>query len=190
MNSKDNLKRVRDKIDIVDVRIQKLIHKRALFALKIGQIKRKMNHEMNVYQPKREKQIFENIKARNSGPLSNTQAIGIFREILNACRSVQQSIKVAYLGPEGTYSQQALLAHFGESVAAFPVSTINDVFSAVQLQNMDYGVVPIANSTTGLISASIDILANFDLSFYGEIVLSIQHNLMSKQPKNTSITHI
>ena len=174
MSKEKDLNSVRDKIDSLDERILSLLNERADLAIKAGEAK----EELIKYKPAREATIFNKLKDTNKGPLTNNQIISIYNEIISACRSTESDLKVAYLGPEGTYSESALQNKFGSSVKTKPQSSIRSVFEEVKKGLCDFGIVPIENSTEGSVNLTLDCLMDFDLTICGEIEMKIEHNLI------------
>ncbi len=126
-------------------------------------------------------------KARNKGPLRNEEVLRLFREIMSACLAQQEPLKVAYLGPEGTFTQTAVLTHFGHSVRALPLASIDEVFHEVEAANADFGIVPIENSTEGTVNNTLDRFFTSPLKICGEVELRIHHYLMGKMRSLGSI---
>ena len=174
MSKEKDLNFVRDKIDSLDERILSLLNERADLAIEAGEAK----EEIIKYKPAREATIFNKLKDINKGPLSNDQIISIYNEIISACRSTESDLKVAYLGPEGTYSESALQNKFGSSVETKPEPTIRSVFEEVKKGLCDFGIVPIENSSEGSVNLTLDCLMDFDLTICGEIEMRIEHNLI------------
>jgi chorismate mutase/prephenate dehydratase len=179
MDNDKRLSEIRDHIDQLDAQLQDLISQRATFAVEVGEIKKQSAGNVVFYRPEREAQILQKISARNNGPLSAEQITLIFRDILTACLSLQQPIKVAALGPDGTFSQVAALKHFGNAATINLTVTLQEVFAAVETLKADYGVVPYVNSTTGVINSVLDNLRTSSLSVYGEVLLPVHHCLLS-----------
>ena len=174
MSKEKDLNSIRDNIDSLDERILSLLNERANLAIEAGQAK----EESIKYKPAREATIFNKLKKINKGPLSNNQIISIYNEIISACRSTESDLRVAYLGPEGTYSQSALQNKFGSSVETKPEPTIRSVFEEVKEGLCDFGILPIENSTEGSVNLTLDCLMDFDLTICGEIEMRIEHNLI------------
>jgi len=175
------LGKIRDKIDNLDASIQELINERASCAKAIADIKRQQGDNESFYRPEREAEILQTIQQRNAGPLSNEEIARLFREIMSACLALEQVLKVAYLGPEGTFTQSAALKHFGHSVETVSLGSIEDVFREVESGASQYGVVPIENSTEGVITHTLDNFIDSSLKICGEVELRIHHHLLSKQ---------
>ena len=130
------------------------------------------------YKPEREAQVLRKALERNKGPLRNEEIVRLFREIMSACLAQQEPLKVAFLGPEGTFSQQAVLKHFGHSVRALPLAAISEVFEEVQAGHADFGIVPIENSTEGTVNNTLDMFLTSPLKICGEVELRIHQHLM------------
>jgi chorismate mutase/prephenate dehydratase len=175
-----DLEQVRARIDAVDEGIQRLLNERAGLAQLVGISKTGDGRTVDFYRPEREAQVLRMAKARNKGPLRNEEVLRLFREIMSACLAQQEPLKVAYLGPEGTFTQAAVLTHFGHSVRALPLASIDEVFREVQAANADFGVVPIENSTEGTVNNTLDCFINSPLKVCGEVELRIHHHLMGR----------
>lgn len=174
------LKDLRKNIDNIDSEILKLLNKRTDFALKIGSIKKSKG--MGSYVPNRETEVIDRIIKNNKGPFPNNGLIAVYRELMSATRFLEKPIKVAYMGPEATFSHLAALKKFGRSVNYSPVKTIRDVFEEVERKRVDYGVVPIENSIEGVINYTLDMFVESNLKIYGEILLEVSLNLLSNFP--------
>lgn len=174
------LEDLRKKIDAIDSEILKLLNQRTTCALKIGSIKKSMG--LNSYVPNRENEIVSRIVKLNKGPFPNSGLAAVYRELMSATRFLEKPIKVAYMGPEATFSHLAALKKFGQSVHYFPVKTIKDVFEEVERKRVDYGVVPIENSIEGVINYTLDMFVESSLKIYGEILLDVSLNLLSNSP--------
>jgi chorismate mutase / prephenate dehydratase len=173
-----NLEEVRGKIDAIDEKIHGLINDRARLAQLVGISKTREGRTVDFYRPEREAQVLRMARERNAGPLRDEEILRLFREIMSACLAQQEPLKVAFLGPEGTFSQTAVLTHFGHSVRALPLSSIDEVFHEVEAANADFGVVPIENSTEGTVNHTLDRFLLSPLKICGEVELRIHHNLM------------
>jgi len=170
---------IRDRIDAIDNQILELLSQRAQCAEEVGETKREAGEEdLWFYRPEREAQILNRMVENNPGPLDNERITAIYREIISSCLALEQSIRVAYLGPEGTFSQEAAVKHFGKAVVTVPTGSIGQVFREVENGSVDYGVVPIENSTEGVISYTLDVFMNSPLQISGEVKLRIHQNLM------------
>ncbi len=186
---KNELVRLRNDIDVIDRQILSLLSKRGRQVVKIGKIKQALQSAFHV--PEREEKIFASLRALNLGPYSNEAIEIIFREILSASLALESPLKVAYLGPEATFTHLASIKRFGLSAKFFPQESIPDVFQAVELGHTDYGVVPIENSTEGIVSYTLDLFSDHpQIKICGEIKIPIVHNLLSREPKLSSIRKI
>src|SRR5580692_3457975 len=175
---KVDLEAVRARIDAVDDEIHRFISERARLAQQVGISKTAAGRAVDFYRPEREAQVLRRARARNAGPLRDTEVLRLFREIMSACLAQQEPLKVAFLGPEGTFTQTAVLTHFGHSVRALPLASIDEVFHEVEAATADFGVVPIENSTEGTINHTLDRFLLSPLKICGEVELRIHHNLM------------
>ncbi len=170
---------VRNEIDQLDEQIQNLISARASLAFRVRASKGEFAHAVDYYRPEREAQVLRNVIRRNQGPLTDAEMVRLFREIMSACLAQQEPLKVAYLGPEGTFTQQAVNRHFGHSVLALSHASIDGVFEQVQSSEADFGVIPVENSSQGIVSHTLDMFLSSDLHICGEIELRIHQNLMT-----------
>ncbi len=173
-----DLEKVRGQIDSIDEKIHGLINDRARLAQQVGISKTREGRTVDFYRPEREAQVLRMARERNSGPLSDAEILRLFREIMSACLAQQEPLKVAFLGPEGTFTQTAVLTHFGHSVRALPLASIDEVFHEVEAASADFGVVPIENSTEGTVNHTLDRFLLSPLKICGEVELRIHHNLM------------
>ncbi len=173
------LARIRERIDTIDGDLQKLLNERASLALEVGKVKQThQDGEATVYyRPEREAEILVRLKERNRGPLSDRNIERLFREIVSCCRSLEQPLNVAYLGPPGTYTELAVLAQFGQFVQNEPLAGIEDVFRAVESERAHYGVVPVENSTEGMVNHTLDCFIDTQpvIGICGEVELPIHH---------------
>lgn len=174
------LEEVRAQIDTLDAQIQTLISDRARLAWAVRESKGSLGHAVDFYRPEREAAVLRAVKERNEGPISDAEMLRLFREIMSVCLAQQEPLKIAYLGPEGTFTQQAVNLHFGHSVQALGVSSIDDVFHQVESADADFGVVPVENSSQGVVSHTLDRFVDSDLKICGEIQMAIHHNLLSQ----------
>jgi chorismate mutase / prephenate dehydratase len=178
---------LRGKIDSLDEQIQELISQRARFAKEIGVLKGATS-TAEFYRPEREAQVLRRVVERNKGPLRNEEMVRLYRELMSACLAQEEPLKVAYLGPEGTFTQSAVLKHFGHSVHALSVSTIDEVFHEVEAGSADFGVAPIENSSEGTVNIhTLDMFLTSPLKVCGEIELRIHQNLMGRM---TDLKHV
>lgn len=171
----DELLKLRQNIDRLDEEILERLAERARSAQRIGEVKRG-----NLYRPEREAQVLRRLAAANPGPLPDEAVQRIFREIMSACLALEEPLKVAYLGPAGTFSESAARKHFGSAPTLVPTASIDDVFRAVEAGNVDYGVVPVENSTEGAVGGTLDLLLANPLKICGEVKLRIHQHLLSK----------
>ncbi len=175
----EKLNAIRERIDSIDEQVQDLINARADAAAEVARIKQESGGEAVYYRPEREAQVLRMVKARNKGPLDAEEMARLFREIMSACLALEYPLNIAFLGPEGTFTQAAALKHFGHSVSTMPLGSISDVFQEVEAGNCQYGVVPVENSTEGVISHTLDMFFSSPLQICGEVTLRIHHNLLS-----------
>jgi chorismate mutase / prephenate dehydratase len=175
---------IRQRIDAIDEKIHDLINDRARLAQAVGISKHKDGHTVDFYRPEREAQVLRNALERNRGdgrgPLRDEEILRLFREIMSACLAQQEPLKVGFLGPEGTFTQAAVLKHFGHSVRALALSSIEEVFHEVEAGAADFGVVPIENSTEGTVNNTLDMFLTSPLKICGEIELRIHQYLMGR----------
>lgn len=169
---------LRAKIDRIDDRLLALLNRRASLAVQIGQ--QKHHHQATVYTPDREKRILQRLGAATGGPLDAARLRPIFREVIAACLSLEQPLRIACLGPLGTFSHQAVQQQFGSLAAVVPVDSCAAVFDEVEQQRAEYGVVPVENSTEGVVTATLDRLVESPLSIKAETQLRIEHCLMGR----------
>jgi chorismate mutase/prephenate dehydratase len=174
----DPLKQLRARIDTLDDELLKLLSERARMAQEVGRAK---NGE-KIYRPEREAQIVRRLTDANPGPLEGEVVECLFREIMSACRALEQDIRVAYLGPAGTFSQAAVFKQFGHEITALPETDIDACFRSVETGRADFAVVPVENSTEGVISRTLDLIVTSPLKICGEVMLPIHQNLMRKRP--------
>ncbi len=182
----EQLKKHRDQIDAIDSQILKLVNERASLARKIGSLK----EDGVIYRPEREAQILRRMQTENQGPLSNEAVSNVFRAVMSNCRALEKELSIAFLGPLGTYSEEAALKQFGQGRQAIVCGSIDEVFRTVESGQADYGVVPVENSTEGAINLTLDLLLTTPLKICGEITLPIHHCLLSKQTNIHEITHV
>jgi len=196
-----DLEQVRADIDAIDRDLQALINRRAECAQRVAEIKmaalaaaRERGEPVGepvFYRPEREAQVLENIVSRNTGPLDGASMAYIFREIMSACLALEKPLQIAYLGPEGTFTQAATIKHFGHAAICVPQTTIDAVFAQVESGECDYGVVPVENSTEGMVSHTLDNFMDSSLKISGEVELRIAlHLLVAPGTAEGSITRI
>ncbi len=173
------LRQLRVRIDSLDERIQELISERARCAQEIAAAKQ-LSGDKILYRPEREIDVLRRVLKRNQGPLSSEEMARLFREIMSACLALESPLQIAFLGPEGTFTQAAALKHFGHSVHTVAFSAIDEVFREVESGVVQFGVVPIENSTEGVINHTLDMFVNSTLRIAGEVELRIHHHLLGK----------
>ena len=181
---------MRARIDAVDEKIHALINERAKLAQVVGASKTRAQGTAEFYKPEREAQVLRMARERNKGPLRDEEVLRLFREIMSACLAQQEPLKVAFLGPEGTFTQTAVLTHFGHSVRALPLASIDEVFHEVEAANADFGVVPIENSTEGTVNHTLDRFLSSPLKICGEVELRIHQFLMGKMTSLERIVRV
>jgi len=184
MNAK--LSDLREKIDALDARIVKLLSARARLAQQVGHVKQ----GAVVYRPEREAQVLRRVADLNPGPLPDAALQRVYTEIMSACRALEDRMSVAFLGPEGTYSQEAALKHFGGMVPVVPCTSIDDVFRRVETGTVGYAVVPVENSTEGAVGRTLDLLLATSARVCGEVMLPIRQCLMSKAKSLEAIVKV
>ena len=171
-----NLADLRVQIDALDKELLTLLNRRALVAEQVGEVKKREGTPF--FRPDRVAQVIEKIQQANTGPLKNEHVAAVWREIMSACLALESPIRVAYLGPAGTFSEQAALQFFGASIEHVPCASIDEVFRATAAGSASYGVIPVENSTEGMVSRSLDLLLNSPLHIVGEVSLMVKHNLL------------
>jgi chorismate mutase/prephenate dehydratase len=175
-NNEQEINRRRAAIDAVDRELLRLLNERASYAKHIGALKA----GSEAYRPEREAQILRAIQAQNTGPLSNDAVVAVFRQVMSACLALEQKLRIAYLGPPGTFSHSAVARHFGDLVDAEPYASIDEVFRAAESGRTDYAVVPVENSTEGAVGRTLDLMCQTPLTIVGEVRLRVQQNLLGK----------
>ncbi len=187
------LAKLRDQIDALDTQIGELISQRAHCAQQVAEVKRHFSGDVDplFYRPEREAQVLRRVMERNQGPLDDEELARLFREIMSACLALEQPIKVAFLGPEGTFTQQAALKHFGHSAKTVSLAAIDEVFREVESGSAHFGVVPVENSTGGMVEHTLDSFVDSSLQICGEVVLRVhQHLMVSDVTKVDNISRI
>lgn len=188
MTTDDKLKPLREQIDAIDAQILDLLNRRARVAQEVGHVKAETNAP--VFRPEREAQVLRSVAERNPGPLLNTDIQTVFREVMSACRALEKRVTVAYLGPVGTFSEQAVYQQFGRAVDAMPCASIDEVFRATEAGTADFGVVPIENSSEGVINRTLDLLLQTTLTISGEVSIQVNHSLMTRTGSMTGVKTI
>ncbi|ASK28426.1 chorismate mutase [Neisseria chenwenguii] len=176
MATDEQLKPHRDAIDEIDAAVLRLLNERANHAHAIGELK----GTGTVYRPEREAAVLRRIQSLNQGPLPDESVARLFREIMSECLAVERPLTIAYLGPQGTFTQQAAVKHFGHAAHTRPCTTVDDCFKLVETRQADYLVAPVENSTEGSIGRTLDLLAVSALKACGEVVVRVHHNLLRK----------
>jgi len=177
--SEADLKKLRAEIDALDTELLALLNRRAAVVKKVGGLK----DGKRVYRPEREAEILRRVSSGTSaakgGVLPAGAATAVFREIISACRALEQEIRVAYLGPQGTFSEQAVRQHFGHAVVGEPAATIDEAFRSAESGATQFAVAPAENSTDGAVGRTLDLLLTTPLRICGEIDLRVKQNLLS-----------
>jgi chorismate mutase/prephenate dehydratase len=190
MSNEKPLQTLRDKIDAIDLQIMRDLSQRAVYAQQVADVK-KQQGDSAYYKPEREAQVLRHIMDKNAGPLSDAEMARLFRQIMSACLALEQPIKVAFLGPEGTFTQEASLRHFGDSAISVSQSTINEVFREVLAGACHYGVVPVENSTEGVVAHTLDSFMHSSLNICGEVELRIhQHFMIGPNTNHNNISRV
>ncbi|MGV7210532.1 prephenate dehydratase [Oxalobacteraceae bacterium A2-2] len=184
----DKLKPLREQIDSIDAQILDLLNRRARVAQEVGHVKAETNAP--VFRPEREAQVLRGVAERNPGPMGDTEVQTIFREIMSACRSLEKRVTVAFLGPAGTYSEQAVYQQFGSAVDVLACGNIDEVFRATEAGTAEFGVVPVENSTEGAIGRTLDLLLHTPLSISGEVAIAVRHSLLTGTGNMEGVTAI
>ena len=174
------LNKLRQQIDKIDEGIVKLLNQRAKITLGIGRIKK--NAGTSIYCPDREREILRKIVLLSNGPLKPSSLEAIYREVMSSSLSLEKNLQIAFLGPVATFTHQAALKRFGSQVDYLSCDSIADVFSEVEKENADYGVVPIENSIEGAVNHTLDMFMDSDLKICAQIILNISHNLLANCP--------
>lgn len=180
MSNHDQIRKLRDRIDMIDIEIQQLLNERVRLAREVARFK-SGDPEGDFYRPEREAQILRAVMERNQGPLSDQAVASLFREIMSAALAAESPVRIGYLGPEGTYSHAAAQKHFGSFAESMPEMTIDDVFRTVEKGDANYGVVPVENSIEGVVTHTLDTFLDTPLKISGEVQLRIRHQLLSKE---------
>lgn len=178
-----SLASIRQKIDALDTRLVELLSARARLAQQAWHAK----GNASAYKPEREAQVLRRVRELNKGPLSAAALTRLFTEIMSACRALEEQMAVAYLGPEGTFSQEAVVKYFGSATGGRPLNSIDEVFRAVESGESAYGVVPVENSTEGAVGRTLDLLLNTSARICGEVNLPVRQNLMSNAASRAAI---
>jgi chorismate mutase/prephenate dehydratase len=180
-NVNPQLLALRDRIDAIDRELLALLNKRAQVALEVGELKK--SEGSPVFRPEREAQVIDGLKSSNPGPLPDACVAPIWREIMSASRMLETPTRVAYLGPAGTFSEEAALGFFGSSIVRIPCANFDEVFHVTSTGAADFGVVPVENSTEGVVTRSLDLFLLTPLFIIGETSLFVRHNLLYRNSR-------
>lgn len=181
---------LRAQIDALDQQILRLINQRAQCAIEVARTKQAEGETGSFYRPDREAQVLRRIKDSNPGPLSDNAAAHLFREVMSACLALEKPLEVAFLGPEGTFTQQATFKHFGHAVKGIPVPAIHEIFQSVETGHCQFGVVPVENSTEGVIAHTLDRFMDSPLKICGEVEIRVHQNLLGKMDSLVGISEV
>ncbi|MAT65018.1 MAG: prephenate dehydratase [Gammaproteobacteria bacterium] len=190
MNESDQLKAIREQIDRIDDQLLELISQRARCAQDVARIKQAAGEMNDFYRPDREAQILARIRELNPGPLSDDEAARLIREVMSACLALEKPLTIAYLGPEGTFTQAAALKHFGHSIRSTALGSIDLVFREVESGSAHYGVVPVENSTEGVVNHTLDMFMRSPLHICGEVQQRIELHLLGKAADTSGIKRV
>jgi len=182
----DSLKKFRSEIDAIDAQVLKLVNERAKLAREIGHVK----EDGVIYRPEREAQVLRTMQEANEGPLASEAVSNIFRAVMSNCRALEKKLSIAFLGPIGTYTEEAALKQFGKGCDAIVCGSIDEVFRTLEAGQADYAVVPVENSTEGAVGLTLDLLLSSPVKICGEVTLPIHHCLLSKQTDISEISHV
>ena len=182
----DKLKPLREQIDAIDAQILELLSKRAKLAQEVGHVKAET--KAPVFRPEREAQVLRGVAERNPGPMGAHEVQTIFREIMSACRSLEKRVTVAFLGPTGTFSEQAVFQQFGSAIETLPCVSIDEVFRATEAGTADFGVVPVENSSEGAINRTLDLMLGTTTVISGEVAIPVHHSLMTRTGSMDGVT--
>jgi chorismate mutase/prephenate dehydratase len=184
----DRLAELRARIDEVDARLLELLSERGRLVGQVGELKHATGAP--VLRPEREAQILRGLAACNPGPLTSAGLLAIWREVISACRDLERRLRVGYLGPAGTFSEQAVRAQFGQGVDAVPCPSIDEVFRASEAGTVDFGVVPVENSSEGAVNRSLDQFLASPLKICGEVSVPVRHHLLTASGTMDGVTRI
>jgi len=182
------LARLRAEIDRVDLALLELLNQRAGLGCSVGELKERSG--MPVYSAARERDLLAGLVRNNPGPFPSAAIEPVFREIISATRSLERRLRIAFLGPEGTYSHLAARRHFGEEAALVPTATIGDVFAAVERSHAELGVVPVENTTEGVVTQTLDAFIGCELTICGEVLQRISHHLLSRSGRRDDVKRV
>jgi len=186
----EQLRPWREQIDTLDLQILQLLNQRANAALEIGKIKEQYNATDSILKPEREAQIVAHLQAMNTGPITGASVQAVWSEVISACRGLERQMRVAFLGPQGSFSEQAALNHFGHFVESLPCASFDEVFRLVEVGEADVGMVPVENSTEGAVNRTLDLLLNSSLKVLGERSIAVHHCLMTQRGTMDEVTRV
>jgi chorismate mutase/prephenate dehydratase len=184
------LAQLREEIDTIDRQILTLLNQRADCAMSVAKTKIAAGETGHFYRPDREALVLQGIRSRNPGPLKEETVVSFFREIMSACLALEKPLDVAFLGPEGTFTQQAAFKHFGHAIQTHPARSIGDVFKQVELDHCQFGVIPVENSTQGVITHTLDRFLASPLKICGEVEIKVHQNLIGNVNDYSKITQV
>jgi len=190
MSNHEDLQRYRKEIDRLDDELLRLLNERSKFVIEIGKLKKQNDQDANLHTPRREAEIVNRLMAQNKGPFPNEAIRPVYREIMSASLSLEGPQKVAYLGPRATFTHLACIQKFGASAQYIPVNSIKEVFNEVERGRANFGVVPIENSTEGVVNHTLDMFIDSNLLIYGEILQEVSHHLLSKADRLEDVKRI
>jgi len=190
MSAEKKLDALRRRIDDLDEQIQQLISERADCARQVAEVKTGQGETADFYRPEREAEVLRRVSERNTGPLPVEEIVRLFREIMSACLALEKPLSIAFFGPEGTFTQAAALKHFGHSVRTLALDGIDAVFREVEAGAADYGVVPVENSSEGVITHTLDMFQRSPLGICGEVELRIHHHLLAAKAERSGIRRV
>lgn len=180
----------RQEIDAIDLQLLELLNQRARCALRVGEIKAGYGDSGYPFRPEREAQVQRRLRTQNTGPIPDERVAFLFREIMSVCRALEAPLRIAFLGPSGTFSESAVLRQFGHGVKRMPCDSIDEVFREAEAGHAEYAVVPLENSTEGAVGRTLDLLLQTPLKICGEVVVRIHQNLLSREADLTRITRV
>ncbi|ULU23524.1 prephenate dehydratase [Dyella terrae] len=189
-DKKSSLSDVRERIDSIDQQIQQLISERAGWAQEVARVKGAGLSAIDYYRPEREAHVLRMVVDRNDGPLTDVEMVRLFREIMSSCLAQEDPLKVGFLGPEGTFSEQAVRKHFGHAAYGLPLGSIEEVFQEVAAGHADFGVVPVENSGQGMIQVTLDMFLTSEATICGEVELRVHQCLHSLNGKLEGIKRV
>jgi len=190
MSQDARLNAIRQRIDGLDQELLRLISERARCAQEIAALKQGEAAQVRFYRPEREAEVLRRVLAENPGPLDDEEMARLFREIMSACLALEDPLKVAYLGPEGTFTHAAALKHFGHAVDSVSLTSIAEVFREVAAASVQFGIVPIENSTEGVVNHTLDMFVHATCRICGEVELRIHHHLLTHAQGLTAVERV